>query len=213
MSVVPGLGGRVGWGRSPALLVIDMCLGFTDPASPMACDADPVVEAIQPILAAARAAAIPIVFTTVSWGDYEKRAAALRFLKMPAGTVCEEGTRWVEIDPRLEPLPGELVVRKVFASAFFGSTLSTLLRTEEVDTVIVTGVSTSGCVRATVTDSAQHGFHTIVPREAVGDRLARAHEANLEDIDLKYADVIPVDDVVTALQSSAVQIDPSGVPG
>jgi maleamate amidohydrolase len=199
-----GFAGRVGWGTRPALLVIDLCRGFTDLESPMACDVSDVIAATQKLLAAARRAGAPVVFTTVSWGEYEKRVAALRFKKVPAGIVCAPGTKWVEIDPRIAPDHGELVVTKLFASAFFSSALSTLLRAEGVDTVIVCGASTSGCVRATVVDAAQHGFHTIVPREAVGDRLESAHEANLLDMDLQYADVMPTEEVVQALEASFV---------
>src|SRR5262249_12721229 len=141
------LGGRVGWGKKPVVLVIDMCLGFTDPASPMACDADSVADGIKRVLDGARQAAVPVIYTTISWGAFESRVAARRFLKMPGGVAVKPGSGWTEIDPRIAPADGEPVLTKVFTSAFFDSPLSVLLRVEEVDTVIVTGVSTSGCVR------------------------------------------------------------------
>lgn len=171
-----------------------MCVGFTSPESPLACDSESVADAIAKLLAVARDSRVPVVYTTVSYGEYERRQMAVALRKMPAATFCEEGTRWTEIDERIAPLPSEPVFTKVVASAFFASGLSTMLRAEGVDTVVVTGVSTSGCVRATVVDASSHGFHVIVPREAVGDRLESAHEASLFDIDFKYGDVVPLEE-------------------
>ena len=105
----------------------------------------------------------------------------------------------MEIDPRIAPAPGEPVLNKLFASAFFGTPLASLLTAAGCDSVIVTGASTSGCIRATVVDALQHGYRPVVPREAVGDRNPAAHEANLYDIDTKYGDVVSVDDVVAHL--------------
>ncbi len=198
-----GFAGRVGWGTKPALLVIDMCVGFTSPESPLVCESDGPAAAIAQLLAASREAQLPVIFTTVSYGEYEKRSNAMLLLKMPGGLTCAEGTRWVEIDPRVAPLPDEPVFTKVVPSAFFGSTLSSLLRAEGVDTVIVTGVSTSGCVRATVVDACSYGFRAIVPREACGDRIASAHEASLFDIDFKYGDVVSVADALRHLKALA----------
>jgi nicotinamidase-related amidase len=201
MSDFEGFAGRVGWGEKPALLVIDMCVGFTSPESPLVCESDGVADAIAQLLEAARAAELPVIFTTVSYGDYEKRSNAILLMKMPGGLTCAEGTKWVEIDPRVAPRPHEPVMTKVVPSAFFGSTLASLLHSEGVDTVIVTGVSTSGCVRATVVDACSSGFRPIVPREAVGDRLESAHEASLFDIDFKYGDVVPLEDALAELRA------------
>jgi maleamate amidohydrolase len=198
-----GFHGRAGFGSRPALLVIDVNLGFTDPASPLVCDLDGMVEAIARLLDETRAADLPVVYTTVSYTEGDKVAAAAFIDKIPALLTLEAGSPWVEIDPRIAPLPHEPVLNKLFASAFFGTPLSSLLTSAGCDSVIVTGASTSGCIRATVVDALQHGFRPVVPREAVGDRNAAAHEANLYDIDTKYGDVVPLDEVVAHLEELA----------
>jgi maleamate amidohydrolase len=198
-----GFHGRAGFGLRPALLVIDVNVGFTDPESPLACDLKGVVVAIQRLLGEARAAGLPVVYTTVSYDEGDRLAAAAFIDKIPALLTLEAGSRWVEIDPRIAPLPDEPVLNKLFASAFFGTPLSSLLTAAGCDGVIVTGASTSGCVRATVVDALQYGFRPVVPREAVGDRNPTAHEANLYDIDTKYGDVVSLDEVVAHLEASA----------
>jgi nicotinamidase-related amidase len=195
-----GFHGRAGFGQKPALIVVDVNLGFTDPASPLVCDLEDVVGAISRLLDEARRAEIPVVYTTVSFSEGDKRTAAAFIDKVPALLTLEAGSRWVEIDPRIAPLPDEPVLNKLFASAFFGTALASLLASAGCDSLIVTGASTSGCVRATVVDALQHGYRPIVPREAVGDRNTDAHVANLYDIDAKYGDVVSVDDVVGHLE-------------
>jgi nicotinamidase-related amidase len=198
-----GFHGRAGFGQSPALIVVDMNVGFTDPASPLVCDLEGVVDAIRRLLDEARRADIPVVYTTVSYSDGDRRTAATFIDKVPALLTLEAGSRWVEIDPRIAPRPDEPVLNKLFASAFFGTPLASLLASAGCDSLIVTGASTSGCVRATAVDALQHGYRPIVPREAVGDRNPDAHEANLYDIDAKYGDVVSVDDVVAHLEELA----------
>jgi maleamate amidohydrolase len=198
-----GFHGRAGFGRRPALIVIDVNVGFTDPASPLVCDLDDVVHAIQRLLEETRRAGFPVVYTTVSYGEGDRRAAAAFIDKIPALLTLEAGSRWVEIDPRIAPRPEEPVLNKLFASAFFGTPLSSLLAASRCDSLIVTGASTSGCVRATVVDALQHGYRPIVPREAVGDRNEAAHEANLYDIDAKYGDVVPLSEVLEHLEELA----------
>ncbi len=122
---------------------------------------------------------------------------------MPALLTLEAGSPWAEIDPRIAPLPDEPLLNKLFASAFFGTALASFLAANGCDGLIVTGASTSGCVRATVVDALQHGYRPIVPREAVGDRNPAAHEANLYDIDTKYGDVVSLDEVVGHLEELA----------
>jgi len=195
-----GFHGRAGFGQRPALLVIDVNVGFTDPASPLVCDLEDVVAAIRRLLDEFRLAELPVVYTTVSYDEGDKVAAAAFIDKIPALLTLEAGSRWVEIDPRIAPLPSEPVLNKLFASAFFGTPLSSLLASAGCDSVVVTGASTSGCVRATAVDAIQHGYRPAVPREAVGDRNQAAHEANLYDIDTKYGDVVSVDDVVAHLE-------------
>ncbi len=198
-----GFHGRAGFGEKPALIVIDVNVGFTDPGSPLVCDLEPVVEAISRLLGEARRAGIPVVYTTVSYDEAGKQTAAAFIDKIPALLTLEAGSRWTEIDPRIAPAEGEAVLVKLFASAFFGTALSSLLAAQGCDSLIVTGASTSGCVRATVVDAIQHGYRPIVPREAVGDRNPAAHEANLYDIDAKYGDVVPLDDVLDHLGAIA----------
>jgi maleamate amidohydrolase len=198
-----GFHGRAGFGKRPALLVVDVNVGFTDPESPLVCDLDGVVSAIRRLLAEARRANVPVVYTTVSYDEGDRVAAAAFIDKIPALLTLRAGSRWVEIDPRIVPLPGEPVLNKLFASAFFGTPLSSLLTAAGCDSVIVTGASTSGCVRATVVDALQHGYRPVVPREAVGDRNPAAHDANLYDIDAKYGDVMSVDEVVAQLEELA----------
>jgi maleamate amidohydrolase len=196
----PGLGGRAGFGERPALLVIDMSYAFTDPDSPLACKLDDVVESIARVLEAARSRRdVPIIFTTVAYGEREKVSARAMLRKMPAAFVCEPGSRWVEIDDRLAPRDGEPVITKVFPSAFFGTQVASYLVAERCDSVVVTGASTSGCVRATAVDAVSNGLYVTVPREAVGDRFDDAHRQSLADIDLKYGDVVPEADIVRLL--------------
>ena len=203
MAHVEGFGGRGGFGRRPALVVIDMTLGFTDPESPLACDLEGPISEIQKLLDAARRAGIPIVFTTVAYRESDKLTAAAFIDKVPALLTLEAGTRWAEIDPRIAPRETEPVLNKLFASGFFGTGLSSLLTAAGVDTLIITGASTSGCVRATAVDALQYGFRPVVPREAVGDRNEQAHEANLYDVDAKYGDVVPVCDALDLLEEVA----------
>jgi maleamate amidohydrolase len=197
---IEGFGGRGGFGRHPALVVIDMTLGFTDPESPLACDLEGPISEIQKLLEAARGTEIPVVFTTVAYRESDKLTAAAFIDKVPALLTLEAGTRWAEIDPRIAPREMEPVLNKLFASGFFGTGLSSLLTAANVDTLIITGASTSGCVRATAVDALQYGFRPLVPREAVGDRNPEAHEANLYDVDAKYGDVVSVDDAIRYLR-------------
>jgi nicotinamidase-related amidase len=201
---IEGFHGRAGFGARPALVVIDMRVGFTDPECVLHCDLEDVVSAIQRLLTAARAARLPVVYTTVAYEEADKERGAVFIDKVPALLTLTVGSRWVEIDPRLAPKPGEPVLRKLFASAFFDTPLASLLAAQQVDSLIVTGASTSGCVRATAVDGLQHGYRIVVPREAVGDRNQAAHEANLYDIDAKYGDVLPLDEVLTHLEQFAL---------
>ncbi len=203
MAHIRGFGGRGGVGRRPALVVIDMTLGFTDPESPLACDLEGPVSEIERLLEAARRAEIPIAFTTVAYRESDKLTAAAFIDKVPALLTLQAGTRWAENDPRLAPEETEPVLNTLFASGFFGTGLSSLLTAAGVDTLIITGASTSGCVRATAVDALQYGFRPVVPSEAVGDRNPDAHKANLYDIDAKYGDVVPIRETLDYLEEVA----------
>jgi nicotinamidase-related amidase len=196
-----GFHGRAGFGERPALIIVDVNVGFTDPSSPLACDLEAAVAAIEVLLEEARGAGLPVIYTTVAYGEADRTTAKAFIEKVPALLTLETGSPWVEIDPRLAPHPGEPVLTKLFASAFFGTPLQALLTAAGVDTILVTGASTSGCVRATVVDALQHGFRPVVPREAVGDRDPAAHEANLHDMDAKYANVVPLEEALAYLRA------------
>ena len=193
-------GGTAGFGARPAVVVVDLNLGFTDPASPLACDLDEVLAQTRALLDVARARGVPVLFTTIVYDEVASAAAAVFLRKVPALRVLAPGTRWVEIDSRLGRRPEEPVIAKAHASAFFGVPLAALLAGR--DTLVVCGASTSGCVRATVVDAMQHGLSPIVPRECVGDRSVRAHEQALEDIGGRYGDVLSAGEVARALEQA-----------
>ncbi len=194
-----GFGRRIGFGQQPALLIVDVIQAFTNPASPLGSDLDTVVDAIHRLLAVARSKNMPILFTTVGYDESAWQAADLFITKVPALKVLKLGTPEVDIDARLERRANEPILLKQFASAFFGTSLSSLLTAQRCDTVIVTGCTTSGCVRASVVDALQYGYRPIVPLEAVGDRSLEAHRANLFDIGAKYGDVVELKEVLECL--------------
>ena len=198
-----GLGRRQGAGTRPALVIVDLNNGFTDPESPLHCDTEEAVAANVRLLEAARGAGCPVVFTTLVYDEGGQKVAKAFIDKVPSLLVLAPGTRWPEIDARLAPAPGEPVLMKLFASAFFGTPLGALLAASHCDTVVVTGASTSGCVRATVVDGLQYGYRVVVPREAVADRAVGPHEAALFDIDAKYGDVLSTDETVELLANAA----------
>jgi maleamate amidohydrolase len=191
-------GGSVGLGEKPALLVIDLVNAFTDPESDLGADVSGVLDRTARLLDAFRAADLPRYFTTVAFE--ESYGDAGRFIeKVPALKELRLGSEAVEVDDRVGPVGDERVILKKYASAFFGTDLETELTTHRVDTLVLAGVTTSGCVRATAVDSLQHGYRTIVPADAVGDRAEGPHRANLFDIDAKYGDVVGTDDVLEHL--------------
>ncbi len=195
-----GLGQSVTLGSRPAVLVVDFSCGFTDPACTLGSDLSQEVEATRRLLDAARDKGLPIVYTTIGF-EPSLKDGALWLQKVPALGDLQIGGRWVEIDPRLDPQPDEPVVLKKGASAFFGTNLASILIAQGVDSVILCGATTSGCIRATAIDLLQYGFPTIVPRECVGDRAQAPHEANLFDIQAKYADVVPLEDALAYVAS------------
>ncbi len=184
-----GFSRRVGFGTNPALLIIDFIVAFTDLSSPLAGNFDAEIEATKQLLEVSRAKGLPIFFTTVEYDDGFADAGVF-IKKVPSLSVLQRGTALVEVDSRLKLRGGEHILVKKYASAFFGTSLASTLTASRVDTLIIAGCTTSGCVRASAVDGCQYGFRTIVVREAVGDRAAPPHEANLFDIDAKYGDVI-----------------------
>ena len=197
----------IGIGVRPALLLVDLSIGFCSPDSPLGGQFSAIVEANRVLLQAFRTAGLPICFTTVVYRD-ESEAAVFRG-RLPALNILRAGSAWVKIDPRVQPLEGERVLEKKWASAFFGTDLRDWLAAREVDSLVIGGLTTSGCVRATVVDGLQHDYPVFVVREAVGDRNGEAHRANLHDMNAKYADVVGLDDLRAML--ARMQSVPTGV--
>lgn len=196
------LGHPLGYGKRPAVAVIDLQIGFTAPErSPLAGNLDSVVAATNTLIAAARRKNVPVIFTVVGYDPHRQDDAGLWPQKAPSLRLLTLGSALVELDPRLDRHPTDLVIVKKYASAFFATYLASTLTMKGVDTLIVTGCTTSGCVRATVMDALAHGFRPIVPLEAVGDRAREPHEANLFDIGSKYGDVVPLSEVVHYLDT------------
>jgi len=195
-----GLGGRVGFGKRPALLVIDMIRGFTDVSSALASNMDDQIEAINQLLDLARTRQVPIIFSTVAY-DAGLQEAGIWIRKIPSAKLLVEGSEWVEVDERLHRRPNEMVLVKKYASCFFGTDLASRLMNRNIDTLLITGCTTSGCVRATSVDSCSYGLHTIIVQEAVGDRAELPHIANLFDIDAKYGDVVSLEEALGYLNS------------
>lgn len=188
----------MGWGERPAVIVVDFSNGFTDPAYPVGADVSPAVAETCRVLDAGRAARLPVFFTSIAYDD-PVRDGGHWVRKIPALNVLRSGTIAVEVDHRLQRRPSEPLVFKRFASAFFGTDLASRLQFLCVDTLIICGVTTSGCVRATVVDAVQLGFRCIVPETAVADRADAPHRANLFDINGKYGDVLPLDEVLAEI--------------
>ncbi|KAH8645819.1 putative N-carbamoylsarcosine amidase [Xylariales sp. PMI_506] len=202
-----GYGRRMGWGARPALVLIDVCKAYWEPGSPLNCSAyEPATrcpDVMRALLAAARAAGAPVIWTAVEYTDPTMKDAGLFWLKSKTLDVWQVGdTRgysdWVD---GLVPAEGELVIKKKYASAFFGTSLATDLRVMGADTVVLCGVSTSGCVRASTLDAMQNGFRPMVVGTACGDRSEEIQNANLFDLNAKYADVVTEDEALEHLKA------------
>jgi maleamate amidohydrolase len=197
-----GSGQRLEPGRRPALLVVDLMRAYFTRGSPLDLGDHPCLASASRLLQVARRVGVPVVHTRVEYaaggidgGVFFRKLGALRDLvgDSPAGRFM----------PAVAPQPGESVVVKQYASAFFGTTLASTLTALGVDTTMIVGVSTSGCVRATAVDACQHGFVPLVVRDAVGDRSPAPHEANLFDLQAKYAEVLDEPAATRYLESLA----------
>jgi nicotinamidase-related amidase len=189
---------RIGFGERPALIHIDLANAWTRPGNAASCDGmDVLIPGVQQLNEAARAKGIPIVYTTTAYAvtDGPSSDMGLWHHKIPV-EVLQLGSDAVAIDERIAPEPGEHVIVKKHASAFFGTHLANMLKAAGVDTVIITGVTMAGCVRHTTEDAIGYGFRPIVVRECVGDRVAGVTEWNLFDIDAKFGDVEPLETVL-----------------
>ncbi|KAJ1552936.1 hypothetical protein HK405_009504 [Cladochytrium tenue] len=204
---VSGFGNRLGWGARPALLLIDVCAAYWTPGSPLDVHAHaPSVAApavMRRLVAAARTSGVPVIWTAVEYAaELGMRDAGIFWHKTKSLNIWQVG------DPRglhawlgdgLEPEAGETVVKKKYPSGFFGTTLATELQVRGVDTVVICGVSTSGCVRATTLDAMQYGFRPMVVGSACGDRSEEIHSGNLFDMNAKYADVVDEEEAIAHL--------------
>lgn len=197
------IGSRVGFGSRPALVAVDFSCAFTDPQAPLGADCSPQIESTNRLIEAGRVIDMPVVFSIVRY-HAKMRDLGAWLAKIPAASALAAGEPGVALDPRLACDPArDLVIPKKYPSVFFGTDLASILVTHGVDTVLVTGVTTSGCVRATAVDACSHGFRTIVVRDAVGDRAQLPHLASLFDLDMKYADVVGEDEAVAHLSALA----------
>jgi maleamate amidohydrolase len=199
------LGQAVTMGDRPAVLVVDFSCGFTDSACALGSDLSAEVEATRRLLDAARAKGLAVIFTTIGY-EPSLTDGGLWLQKVPALGDLQVGGHWVEIDPRLERREDETIVLKKGASAFFGTNLAAILVSQRIDSVVLCGATTSGCIRATAIDLLQYGFPALVPRECVGDRAQAPHEANLFDIQAKYADVVSLDEALAYVESVAGKV-------
>jgi maleamate amidohydrolase len=196
------LGNRVGFGTRPALLVVDFVNGFNDAEVLGGGNIDVAIRHTQSVLQEARSLELPIVFTRIVYELNGTNVGAFA-KKIPALVNLTEDVHASQIVPELAPLPGEHIIRKTQASAFFGTDLAPWLMWRRVDTLLVVGCTTSGCVRASVIDAASYNLRTIVIRDCVGDRALEPHEANLFDMDAKYGDVVSKSEVMRFLSSLA----------
>jgi len=187
-----GFGLPIGWGESPALLLIDYMRAFTDPSLPLGSNLDREMAQSVRVLEAAREAAIPIFFTAVWYEEKDLKDAGIWAKKMAGAMTLRAGSPDVELDPRLGRRPDEPIIVKKYASVFFGTDLVSRLNSRRVDTLILTGCTTSGCVRATAVDAFNLNYKVMVPEECVADRGQVTHKINLFDMHMKYADVVPL---------------------
>lgn len=195
-----GFGLRIGFGKRPALLVIDMINAFTDPSMMLGADLDGPIEATRQMLQVAHDKGVPVLFSTVSYSEPGQKDAGIWALKQKGAVTLVTGSHGVQIDERLQFAPGDSLLVKKYASCFFGTDLVSRLLARNIDTLIIAGCTTSGCVRATAVDACQTGFRPMIVREAVGDRSEAAHVQSLFDLDAKYGDVVTLDDTLNYLK-------------
>ena len=191
--------GTLSLGKCPALIVVDLSNGFSSPASPLGGDFDSQVSHINGLLEAFRAKKLPVYFTSVVYHD-ETTASVFR-RRLPDLNILQASSEWVKINSKINEAPDELIIEKQWPSAFFKTQLGAQLEKKSVDSIVVVGLTTSGCVRATVVDGLQHNYPVFVVPEACGDRNLSAHHASLHDLHAKYAVVIPAQELCTQILS------------
>jgi len=196
-----GFGGRVGWGERPALLVIDMAGAWTHSDEQLRSDLSSVLANIKTLLEVACRKRLPIYFTTMAYDPALREVGEVAIRKLPHLAHMIRGSDRVQLEPSLDRRANEPLIEKPRASAFRSTNLLSELISERVDTTVIVGCSTSGCIRATCESAFDLNFHAIVPREAVGDRSPSAHAGSLFDIDMRLADVRPLAEVLMHLES------------
>jgi nicotinamidase-related amidase len=196
-----GFGIKIGFGERPALIIIDMIKGFTDSSMPLGANLDTQIEAQKPLIKVARERDIPVIFSTVIYEEADIKDAGIWALKQKGAQTLTAGSEAVKVDPRVGMQPKDILLVKKYASCFFGTDLVPRLNSRRIDTLIITGCTTSGCVRATAVDALQNGFRPVVVTEAVGDRSVAAHEQSLFDLNAKYADVVSLDETLQYLKT------------
>jgi len=195
-----GFGSSTEFGKQPALLVVDMCMAYFTSSSPLNLDRPEVAESVSRLVDNARSANVTLAWTRV---EFAPDTDSVWYRKIDVLRSFDRGNPLADWLPGLAPEPEEIIVTKQHASGFFGTDLAAQLQARQVDSVLIVGVSTSGCVRATATDASASGFMPFVVRQAVGDRTDAVNEANLFDLHAKYADVIDEDNALRFLSSKA----------
>lgn len=196
-----GFGLKIGFGKRPALVIVDIIQAFTDPDMPLGSAMDDEIVEANRVIDACRKAGAPIIFTTTAYDDAGLKDGGVWVLKQKGAATLRSGTPAVELDKRLHYQEGDSLLVKKYASCFFGTDLLSRLVAHGCDTVLIVGATTSGCVRGTAVDAVQNGFRPIVIKEAVADRSKAAHEQSLFDLEAKYCDVVPISEVLEYLEN------------
>src|SRR5690625_1986175 len=191
-----GFGMQLGFGKRPALVIVDIIRAFSDPDMPLGGDMNEMIAYTNQVIVACKVAKVPIFFTTTGYAQEDLSDGGVWVLKLAKGAATLRlGTPAVEQDPRLHFFPQDELLVKKYASCFFGTDLSSRLVAQGCDTVLIAGATTSGCVRATAVDAVQLGFRPMIIEQAVSDRSETAHQQSLFDLQAKYGDVVSVQEV------------------
>jgi maleamate amidohydrolase len=201
-----GFGQLFGFGRKPVLIVVDVIKGFTNPEMPMGSDLTPQIGQINKLLTTMHELELPVIFTTISYEDKNAADSGLWVKKMQGLNTLLAGSDAVEVDPRLDFRKEDSLISKKYASAFFGTDLVSRLNANNIDTVIIVGCTTCGCIRATAVDALQYGYIPIVVEDAVGDRSLASHTQSLFDLRQKYSDVLKTDEIIHVISSKYASV-------